>query len=130
MSEILGQSIKNNEGPPRELREILSDAIRYWQPRRILYNLVLAGVSAAWVVLTWPHFRGSLTPQSLLFLTVLAALANVCYCGAYLPDVFFQFFTCQSIWRRGRWTLWLFGTLFAVAVANYWIADEIYPYVR
>jgi hypothetical protein len=26
-----------------------------------------------------------------------------------------------------RWGLWILGTLFAFVLANYWIADEIYP---
>jgi hypothetical protein len=32
-------------------------------------------------------------------------------------------------WRQRRWALWLFGTLFALVIAYYWIADEIYPFV-
>jgi hypothetical protein len=32
------------------------------------------------------------------------------------------------VWRGRRWLLWVVGMLFAVALANYWIADEIYPY--
>jgi hypothetical protein len=32
--------------------------------------------------------------------------------------------------RRQRWGLWVIGTLFAIVFENYWIADEIYPFVR
>jgi hypothetical protein len=32
--------------------------------------------------------------------------------------------------RRQRSVLWVIGTLFAILLANYWIADEIYPFVR
>ncbi len=35
---------------------------------------------------------------------------------------------CNS-WRRWRWGLFTIGTLFAIVLANYWIADEIYSYV-
>jgi hypothetical protein len=28
------------------------------------------------------------------------------------------------------WILWLMGMLFAIVFENYWIADEIYPFVR
>jgi len=55
------------------LREILSDAIRYWEPRRIVYNLVLSAVVIAWLVLTWPRFRVAFTLQALLLLLMLAA---------------------------------------------------------
>jgi hypothetical protein len=110
-------------------REIISNAIRYWELRRLFYNLILAGVVIAWVVVTWPHFRAGLTFESFVILLVLAALANVCYCTAYLVDIPMQLSTFQAVWRRWRWALWLLGTLFAVVLANYWIADEIYPYV-
>jgi hypothetical protein len=34
-----------------------------------------------------------------------------------------------ATWRKYRWALLLTGTLFAMLVENYWIADEIYPFV-
>jgi hypothetical protein len=71
-----------------------------------------------------------MTPRSLLLLLILAILANVCYCAAYLADVPLQRTIFQAVWRRRRWGLWLAGTAFAIILANYWIADEIYPYAR
>lgn len=29
-----------------------------------------------------------------------------------------------------RWVPWLLGALFAILLENYWIAGEIYPFVR
>ncbi len=112
------------------LREIVTDAIGYWERRRILYNAILAAVVALWFLVTWPHFKPALTLQTLLFFFVLAMLANVCYCAAYLADVPMQYSLFQTVWRRWRWGLWTFGMIFAIVIANYWIADEIYPYVR
>jgi hypothetical protein len=66
---------------PPQVRALLDDALRYWEPRRILYNLVLVAVVLAWLILTWPHFRPALTLQALLLMFVLAVLANVCYCA-------------------------------------------------
>jgi hypothetical protein len=111
-------------------QEIVKDALRYWERRRVIYNLVLAGVVLAWLLSTWPHFRGVFTLQSLDFLCAFAMLANICYCAAYVADVPMQYSLFHAIWRRWRWSLWLLGMIFAVAIANYWIADEIYPYVR
>ena len=122
------QSPDSGGAPPGELRRILGDAIRYWEPRRLGYSLILVAVVVGWLALTWPHFRGAFTLESLLSLSVLAVLANVCYCAAYLADVPMQSSTFRAVWRRRRWALWLAGTLFAIALANYWIADEIYPY--
>ena len=111
------------------LRSILTDAIRYWERGRIAYNLVLAGIVLGWFALTWPHFRPAFNLQLIGFLFVFALLANVCYCAAYIGDIPLQHSSFQRQWRRWRWGLWLVGTLFASLLANYWIADEIYPFV-
>lgn len=111
------------------LRGILSDAIAYWEPRRVPYNLVLTAVVLAWVMLTWPHFRPAPRAQAALFLLISATMANICYCAAYFADIPMQYSLFQSVWRRWRWGLWLLGMLLAVAIANYWIADEVYPFV-
>jgi len=117
-----------------EFRRSVADALRYWEVRRILYNAVLTGVAVSWVVLTWPHFRSVKlmgippgdTHPAFLILIILAFLANVCYTAAYLVDIPLQL--TFTTWRKYRWALLLTGTLFAVLIENYWIADEIYPF--
>jgi hypothetical protein len=109
--------------------DIVRDAIGYWEPRRLWYNVALTVLTVAWVVFTWPHFRPAFTLASLGKLIVLAALANVCYSAAYLVDLPIQQSSFRDRWQRGRWVLWVLGTLFALAFTFYWIADEIYPYV-
>jgi len=114
---------------PRTFKVLLREAMHYWEPRRLVYNIVLVAVVAGWLVFTWPHFRPAFTMQVLLVLFVLAAIANACYCTAYLVDTAMQRSPFRTTWLRARWLLWLAGTLFAAALAWYWIADEIYPYV-
>jgi hypothetical protein len=107
-----------------------AEAIRYWEPRRLLYNFALTAVCVGWVVRTWPHFRPVLTLSSLPPLTVLALLANACYCAAYVVDMPLQRSSLGTVWRRRRWALWLMGTLLATVLASYWIVDEIYPSIH
>jgi hypothetical protein len=116
---------------PRSLafRDVITDAIRYWEPRRIGYNFVLAAIVVGWVVLTWPHLHSVFNWPSVLAVFVLAVLANVCYCAAYVVDVLVQYSAFRDFWRRARWALWLLGVLFAGVITFYWIADEIYPSV-
>jgi len=123
-SQALGNS------PAGPFRGLLADSIRFWELRRIGYNLVLGAFAVAWLVLTWPHFRPALKLIPLLQFAVLALLANVCYCAAYLVDIPMQSSALSAVWRRRRWVLWLGGTLFAILLENYWIADEIYPFVQ
>ena len=67
------------------------------------------------------------THTVLVILIILALLANVCYSAAYLVDISLQF--TFATWRKYRWTLLLAGVLLAMLIENYWIADEIYPFV-
>ena len=124
------QSQSAGNPPSASSRESLADAARYWEPRRIIYTLLLTAVVVIWLAATWPHFRPALTLFSFLRLSILALLANVCYCAAYLVDIPLQSSPLSAVWRRRRWVLWLLGTLFAIVMENYWIADEIYPDFR
>ncbi len=110
-------------------RETFREVLRYWEVRRIGYNIVLIAVVGAWLLFTWPHFRPALKMESALFLLLLAAMANACYCAAYPVDLIFQQSAWRAAWQRHRWILWGAGTLFAFCLANYWIADEVYPHV-
>jgi hypothetical protein len=102
------------------------EASRFWERGRIWYNVALTIVVFAWVVWTWPHFRPALTLDALGKMLVLALLANVCYCAAYLADFLVQAGSSASR-HRIRQVIWVAGMLFALLLENYWIADEIYP---
>ena len=108
----------------------LMNAARFWEPRRLLYNLLLAGVVLIWIVKTWPHFRPAMTLESLGIMTVLALLANLCYCAAYLAEILIQNASSGAAWNRLRWVIWVIGTALAILFENYWIVDEIYPFVQ
>src|SRR5581483_5804915 len=103
------------------------NAARFWESLRPWYNGVLFLAVAAWVTLTWPHFRADLS-SLLLWLLVFLVGANIFYCAAYAAELFVQSLIRQQWWRRVRQSLWLMGMLFSLLVENYWIADEIYPY--
>jgi hypothetical protein len=87
---------------PHGVVQRLRNAAKYWEPRRILYNLVLMAVAVAWLFLTWPHFRPALNFSSLLKMSVLALMANVCYCAAYLVDIPVTYSAVAQQWQRWR----------------------------
>jgi len=111
-------------------RKGLIDAARFWEPRRLLYNLLLFVVVVIWVTKTWPHFRPAMNLEGLGVALVLGLLANVCYGAAYLAEILIQNATSTASWNRQRWAIWVVGTLLALVLENYWIADEIYPFVQ
>lgn len=123
---IAPESASSAPAPP--FSEIALDALRYWELRRLGYNALLAAIVLGWIGFTWPHLRSALTFSSLAALVALALLANACYCAAYLLDIPLQYSPWRAAWRRRRRVLWLLGTIFAAALAWYWVADEIYPF--
>lgn len=103
------------------LRRCITDAIRYWEPRRLLYNAVLAAVTG--VVLYLDSKTSSKELESLSnawpMLIFFAVLANLCYCAAYPVDIFVQMSDFRKAWHRLRWVLFITGTAFAAMLAAY-----------
>ncbi len=97
------------------MKDIITDSIRYWEPRRLAYNAVLALVvlsitmyhQASWSALTWQPIAG---------LLLMAMIANVLYCAAYAADIFVQMSDYQQAWKQRRWMVLTAGTLLAAAV--------------
>jgi hypothetical protein len=100
-------------------RQALSDALRYWEPRRIVYNGALALVVVAVYVAYLPASRRDFSFFTVLGLFVLAVLANVAYCAAYLVDVGVQLSSYRALWLRIRWVLLLIGTAFGAVLAYF-----------
>jgi hypothetical protein len=107
----------------------IRNAARFWEPRRLIYNALLTATALFWLFKDWSHFRPALSWYFLGVITVLALLANLCYCAAYLADLVIQNVLLNSKWNRTRWAIFTLGTLFAMLFESYWINDEIYPYV-
>ena len=100
------------------LRDMLTSAIRYWEVRRIGYNAVLALIVLGLFVLGLPQSRDQLTLNLAQGLFILAVLANVAYCTAYLVDIFAQLSGFRSTWLRFRWVLYVVGLVFGKRPVN------------
>ncbi len=95
------------------LREIISDSLKYWEPRRLVYNGCLGLIVLFYALpalISGVHFD---LIGGILGLFVLAAIANVLYCAAYIPDVFLQMSDFRVLWCRMRWALFIAGTTLA-----------------
>ena len=125
----------NNQSPDHEvtrspdsrfppLYELTTDALRYWELRRIFYNLLLAVIVIAHVAAAWPRSRQALTLDSALGLFILTVVANVAYSVVYAADIFIQFSgfrASRTAWRR---VLMAVGFAFA-AVLTHFVAANI-----
>ena len=108
-------------------REAVTDAIRYWEPRRIAYNALLAAIVIFYFIRAYPSSMSVLTLDSVLGLFLLAVLANVAYCAAYLADIFAQWSSYRDAWRRYRWGLFVLGLLFAGVITRFMSLSMFYP---
>ena len=100
-------------------REAVADALRYWEPRRIIYNIVLAGVVIGHLAAGWPESGARLTVDVILGLFFLAVLANICYCAAYAVDLFVQLSGLQAFQAKGRAAIFVVGTAFGAVIAHF-----------
>jgi hypothetical protein len=91
-------------------REMITDALRFWELGRIPYNLVLLTIAVATV---GPATFTLLPVNALGVFIVLAVVANVLYCVAYPIDIFMQMSAWREGWRAARFGLWLVGMLTA-----------------
>lgn len=98
-------------------RDAITDALGYWERRRLAYNLLLVVVVAG--VYWLAPVRAAPGIDVLLQLFVLAVIANVLYCAAYVVDVAVQCSGFRATWLRRRWLLLAGGSLFAAVLAQF-----------
>ena len=97
------------------MNSLITESLRYWEPRRLAYNAALALVVAG--TMLYHHAPlSTLTWQSAAGLLVAAAIANVLYCSAYLADLFMHLSDYLQTWKRYRWVLLAAGTLLAAGI--------------
>ena len=106
-------------------REIATDLLRYWEPRRLVYNGALAIVVVVQFVVNRPASWKAFTWDAALVTFLLAVVANVLYCAAYLVDGFVQYTPFRTVWFRIRWLLFALGVAFA-AVLTHFIAKAYF----
>ena len=102
-----------------DLQSPLTSAIAYWEPRRVLYNAwLLAVVVATWFLDSARTLQPS-TFEAAQQMFMLAVVANVAYCAAYVVDVTALLSGFRATWLRRRWMLLVVGMLFAAVPAHF-----------
>ena len=102
-----------------QLRELTTDALRYWELRRVFYNALLAVIVLGHFAASWPASRSLITFDGVLGLFLLAVLANVAYSAVYVADVFIQFSGFRASRTRWRWVLLAVGFAFAGVLTHF-----------
>jgi hypothetical protein len=107
------------------ISDMLTDAIRYWEPRRIAYNITLAVIVVTIFILHWPESRSAISIDLVQRFFILAVLANVAYCAAYVVDIAVQLSAFHASWKSYRWVLFAIGVVFASIIARFIAAGTI-----
>ena len=69
-------------------KDYVTDAIKFWERWRLAYNLVLAAIVIIHFAAGYPASKAVLSLDSALGLFLLAVVANIAYCAAYIADIF------------------------------------------
>ncbi len=110
-------------------RANITDAIKFWERGRIVYNALLTAVVVVHFVSGYPASKASVSLDFGLGLFLLAVVANVAYCAAYLADFFAQASGFCDLWRQYRWVLLAIGSVFA-AIITHFISAGMFPSAR
>jgi hypothetical protein len=108
-------------------RENLTNAIRFWEPMRVAYNLALAAIVLIYFARSYPASKEVVTVNGILLLFLLAVLANVAYCAAYPVDVFAQASGYRELWRKWRWVFFAIGLMFAGTITRFFSMATFAP---
>lgn len=108
-------------------RDSVTAAIRYWEPRRLIYNFVLAGIVLTYFGLNYTTSRSKISLDFGLLLFLLAVLANVAYCAAYPVDIFVSASGYREQWLKYRWVIFLIGLLFAGTITRFFALGMFQP---
>lgn len=100
-----------------EFKSLFTNAVSYWERKRIIYN----GVLALLVLVCWGADILSGGPRQWLgaaiVLLMFAGVANALYCFAYPVDLAFQMTPLKGSWKRFRWLLFAAGVILASILA-------------
>jgi len=114
-------------GAASPLRQAITEGIRYWEPRRIIYNLVLAVIVGVHALRYWMGPGMIVSVDTLLLLFLLWVLANVAYCAAYLVEIPAQLSGFRQEWQKVRLFAFLVGLAFAGILAHYFSMGMLGP---
>jgi hypothetical protein len=112
-----------SDGEPN-LAEIRRAAVRYWERRRIVYNVLLAPPSiVSYSLGAMSRGGGSdslfTTPHALLLFAMAALGANVCYSFVYALEFWFGNRDPESLWNvGGRPIILLCGIILGIVLAH------------
>lgn len=109
----------SEESQPPKTNAVATDLLRYWEPRRLIYNAALGLIVLVHFFINAPASWQSITLDVVLVTFLLAVTANVLYCAAYLVDGVVQFTPFRTVWLQIRWLMFALGVAFATVLTHF-----------
>jgi len=107
-----------------KFRTVLTGAIKYWEPRRIVFNVILLGILFYHIQAQgeWQVFgKRGFNVTCILF----AVMANVLYSLAYIPDMILRYSLLSERTKRvASLVIFLLGLIIAAFFTDF-VADEL-----
>ncbi len=100
-------------------RSVATELLRYWEPRRLIYNAALVIIVLVHFLLNAPASWQCITLDVVLISFLLAVTANVLYCAAYLVDGLVQITPFRTVWLQIRWLMFALGVAFATVLTHF-----------
>jgi len=106
----------------RELARVgMGEAMRYWEPRRIFYNVVILLVIGASCMISGGGASLTLALREMLSLLLILMTANVVYCIAYVLDLYALLYGgAERGWHFLRPLCYYGGLILAAGLTRLW----------
>ena len=98
-------------------RDVTKDAVRFWEWRRLTYNIVLVCISLLTFVVASSRSEHWYRGPALSAFIQAALWANMAYCTAYAFEFLFQASRWRESWRRSRYLVFIAGLLLGSILA-------------
>ncbi len=97
----------------RAFSQVITSSIRFWERMRIVYNLILLGITFYHGYKDLGGCCGWSWDRLAVGLFILGVIANVLYCAAYIPDILIQLSDYRKHIVKVRYSIWVVGCAFA-----------------
>lgn len=108
-------------------KDNLKKHIRWWEKKRVLFNLIIVGFSVFLMHEFWNYPMRAITGGSqIIFHAILFVIfANIAYTAGWIAELMVSYlFDWDGIGNFGRWVLFALGTLFTLVVADLFFVLE------
>lgn len=108
---------------PKPEQSIVKEMILWWEKRRVIYNVLILGLSALLLYDFWDYPWRKIVGGQIIILDAIQfiVILNVFYTSSWgLGVVSHYLFKTKGLNSRGRWILFVLGTLASIVITDFY----------